>query len=70
MLIVQIDGKRYVDIVGNKRTLKEWKKIYGESLEISRHAYLARKNTAYRRNGRASLVLPVCRQRNPWGSIS
>jgi len=43
MLIVQIDSKKYTDICGNKRTLKEWRAIYGKNLELSRHAYLARK---------------------------
>lgn len=43
MIIVQIDSKKYSDIYGNKRTLKEWRAIYGKSLELSRHAYLARK---------------------------
>jgi len=28
---------------GIKRTLKEWRAIHGEKLNLSRHAYLARK---------------------------
>jgi len=43
MLIVQIDSKKYTDICGSKLTLKEWRAIYGKNLELSRHAYLARK---------------------------